>query len=463
MAISERGLRVPLSAMVFCFAILAFNTARAENAPASAKNLCPTSFEELADKAGQAKALTQLTESTLPGGAVATVEIPTIIPQGSVFCARLKEGDKDKQVGVIAAIPDAAQQRTILKLDLTAHKVDFGLAKPTEFILMSFLLTQGKPDKLELNLPTVAVTLKAKISNGQFAFLGSAVAVVCAYGLIALALGKKKGKYCWNPVYLTSDQFDKASLSRLQLLGFTLLVWGLLVFVLLRTDVLSDISEHILWLLGISAGGTVGVKVAEHTTERLSFENWSWLRNQGWLTVHEEGTGTEPDPSRARWGDLLKATDGSLDIYKFQLAVFSLLVGLKLLTSDLASLASFTIPTNLLTLLGLSNGVYIGGKAIAQSAYPELNKKVAELREAETTLIAKVLAATTAKATPQEKLTPAVLQSAPSEYQAYISKAREAARMLKSLYSGKDDTKFKTEPIEDHELMPRFPETGCLP
>jgi hypothetical protein len=54
--------------------------------------------------------------------------------------------------------------------------------------------------------------------------------------------------------------------------------------------------------------------------ERLSLENWSWLRNQRWLTVYEEGTGAEPDPSQSRWGDLLKATDGSLDIYEFQLA-----------------------------------------------------------------------------------------------------------------------------------------------
>ena len=146
------------------------------------------------------------------------------------------------------------------------------------------------------------------------------IAVVLAYGVIVLGVGRIRGDYRWDPVYLTSNHFDKASLSRLQLLGFTLLVWGLLVFILLRTKGLSDISKYILWLLGISAGGTVGSKVTEIMKERLSLENWSWLRNQRWLTVYEEGTGAEPDPSQSRWGDLLKATDGSLDIYEFQLA-----------------------------------------------------------------------------------------------------------------------------------------------
>lgn len=79
-----------------------------------------------------------------------------------------------------------------------------------------------------------------------------------------------------------------------------------------------------------------------------------------------------------------------------------------------------------------------------------------ELRDVETTLIVKVLAAPT-KATPQDTLTAVMQSAAPNEYQAYISKAREAARMLKSLYGDRNGTKFKSELIADEELMPRFP------
>ena len=68
--------------------------------------------------------------------------------------------------------------------------------------------------------------------------------------------------------------------------------------------------------------------------KRFSFENWAWLRNNGWLKVYEAAVdGKKADTKRARWGDLLK-TDGSFDIYSFQLATFSVLVGYSLLTSD---------------------------------------------------------------------------------------------------------------------------------
>ena len=145
--------RSPATDPLVCFALLAFNNARAENASAPAKDPVPQSAQEFADKAR------------------------------------------------------------------SAHK---------------------------LNSPDIAVTQTVKISNDRFAFLGSVIAVVLAYGVIVLGVGRIRGDYRWDPVYLTSNHFDKASLSRLQLLGFTLLVWGLLVFILLRTKGLSDISKYIL-------------------------------------------------------------------------------------------------------------------------------------------------------------------------------------------------------------------------
>ena len=59
------------------------------------------------------------------------------------------------------------------------------------------------------------------------------------------------------PVYLTSGPFDKASLSQFQIFGFTLLVFGLLVYILFRMGILPNISSDILALSsGISAAGT---------------------------------------------------------------------------------------------------------------------------------------------------------------------------------------------------------------
>jgi hypothetical protein len=112
-------------------------------------------------------------------------------------------------------------------------------------------------------------------------------------------------------------------------------------------------------------------------------------RNRRWLTAYEEGTGMAPDQKRAKWGDLLKTGD-HFDIYSFQLVVFSALVAFELLTSNLQELATFTIPPNLLGLLGLSNAVYIGGKAVTAPTIGELDKKVNDLRDAERAWMGKV-------------------------------------------------------------------------
>ncbi len=219
----------------------------------------------------------------------------------------------------------------------------------------------------------------------------------------------------------------------------------------LRTGILSDISNDVLLLLGISAGGTAGSQLAAASKKRLTAENWAWLRNHGWLKAYEDGTGQDDKRPVAKWADLLKTND-EFDVYSLQLVAFSLVVAGTLLTSG-ESLATFAIPQNLLALLGLSNVVFLGGKALGPGV-AELNTKMNTVREAGRTWLAKVTPNTTAAGTPSAKQT-AAIAAGPAQYQAYITAAREAARMLKAIY-GSDGTKF-TEPINDDDLMPPFP------
>ena len=215
--------------------------------------------------------------------------------------------------------------------------------------------------------------------------------VILAYLLGALACGAWRGRYSFDPVALTSGKGGTASLSKLQIFCFTLIVLGLLVYILLRIGLFSGLSEDILLLLGISAVGAAGSKVAEVMKTRLSFENWSWLRNRRWLTTYEEGFSEPSKAPRAHWGDLLK-NDGELNVYSFELVTFSVVVVFALLTTDLSALATFTLPSNILPLLGLANIVYIGGKVVAPSV-DEFNKKVDALRKLESDWFAATAAA----------------------------------------------------------------------
>lgn len=450
MMIRAWGLRFLFPAFLIYSTYVAVDVAYAQGVSAPVQKQCQgVSIQQLADKARAARTRTQLKGklSVLPGGGVATVDIPKVVKGNSVYCAKFVEGNS--YVRVVTAISGAGQE-TALTLELP--NVGFGWQKEMELVLVSFPV--DKKGQLNLASPGVSVAQKVQVSDFWFSLVCAVIVVGLAYLLAGLSLGRVNKSYSWNPVYLTSGPFGKASLSQFQVFAFTLLVLGVLVFVLLRTSVFSDISSDILLLLGISAGGAAGSKVAGVTKKRLSFENWSWLRNQGWLRTYQVGLGESPDPRRARWGDLLK-TEGSFDIYRFQLATFSLLVGLAILTSDLNALATFTLPPNILALLGLSNVVYIAGKAVTPSSIGELDQKVRALRDAEKDWISQVITATTPLSDQPAKRQTA-MKTAPDKYQSYIMFARETARMLKSLY-GAAGTKFTAEPITDDELMPAFP------
>jgi hypothetical protein len=57
-------------------------------------------------------------------------------------------------------------------------------------------------------------------------------------------------------------------------------------------------------------------------------------------------------------------TDGKLDVYKFQIAIFTIIVACYVLSAGQASLGDVKISETMLYLIGVSQGVYVGGKAV---------------------------------------------------------------------------------------------------
>jgi len=66
------------------------------------------------------------------------------------------------------------------------------------------------------------------------------------------------------------------------------------------------------------------------------------------------------------FGDLL-LTNNRLDVYKFQMAMFSVLVAVYILGTGATDLGEVKISETLLYLIGISHGVYVGGKAISET------------------------------------------------------------------------------------------------
>jgi hypothetical protein len=179
-----------------------------------------------------------------------------------------------------------------------------------------------------------------------------------------------------DPVQITANSYGRASLAKLQIFGFSLLVFGLMLYYQLRMGVLITLSTDVLALLGISAIGATGGKLTQITKRRLSFANWAWLRRNGSLPH-----ATDASSPRARWSELVTDYDGrEFDVYAFQMAIFSLTVAIALITTNFAGLEAFHIPPELLGLLGISQGVFIVGRAAGTTAYQELDQALTAVR-----------------------------------------------------------------------------------
>jgi hypothetical protein len=186
-----------------------------------------------------------------------------------------------------------------------------------------------------------------------------------------------------DPVQITANPWGRGSLSKLQIFLFTMIVFALLLFFQLRSGVLADMSSDVMWLLGISAVGAVGGKIVLTNNRRLSFENWAWLIRRGWLPE----AGRRDLAPRAKWSELFLDSDtDEFDPYSFQMAAFSLVVAVALARTSVSGLGTFKIPEQLLYLLGLSQVLFVGGKALGGSGYKELGDKLDEVRRHEQTV-----------------------------------------------------------------------------
>jgi hypothetical protein len=252
-----------------------------------------------------------------------------------------------------------------------------------------------------------------------------------------------------NPVVMTAGPYGKASLSKLQLLWFTIIILSVLVYLLNLTGDLSDLPGSVLILLGISATGTIGAGLASNNKSRLSFVNWQWLNDQGWLS--EDDQYGNPDAkskqaenygSQSRWRDLLLDEKGVVNVYKFQLLFTSLLVGVFLILSGGSNLRGFRLPENFPQLLGISNIFYVTGRSFQPTGFDELDTKITALIAKEKDLKKSV------SDSPDPKQRPEPLDD-------YLLEAKLAAGMTKVVYSDLAVTKFDhNSPILDNELLP---------
>jgi len=153
-------------------------------------------------------------------------------------------------------------------------------------------------------------------------------------------------------------------------------VAGLLFHLWLSTAALSNISTDLLILLGISAVGAGGAKFTQTLKITLKPETARFLIGKGWFDWKRL-----PARAHATLSKLL-LTDERLDVYKFQMAIFTVVVAFYVISAGQTDLGEVKISETMLYLIGISQGVYVGGKAVTDRT-TDLENAVAKMMELE--------------------------------------------------------------------------------
>lgn len=255
-------------------------------------------------------------------------------------------------------------------ITLTLPQTQLALWQPTEILV--YTCKNGSVG----NVSRISLRTTSGVASGLLIF----TVVLLVYLLAAYTLDKPQGTVArarrFDPVFITAGADGTASLANLQILFFSIIVFGLLTYILLRTGVLSDLSSTILMLLGIAGVGATAAKAADTQRSKLDKANESWFRGKKWLVDDIKPV------NNARWRDLF-TSNGEFDVYRYQSLIFSLTVGIALLMAGVNELSTFSIPETLLGILGLSQAVYITGKFVTPASMLDLNNAAKDARDAE--------------------------------------------------------------------------------
>lgn len=138
------------------------------------------------------------------------------------------------------------------------------------------------------------------------------------------------------------------SLARVQMAFWTFIILGSFAFIgMITGDYLNSMNEKVLALMGISVGASLGSSIIDSGS--TSSAPYAALPTTGswWRDILSDGSGTS--------------------IHRFQLAAWTVVLGIVFLHQVYATLAMPEFNATLLGLLGISAGTYLGLKVVVET------------------------------------------------------------------------------------------------
>lgn len=252
------------------------------------------------------------------------------------------------------------------------------------------------------------------ITHPWLAFFFGLVTIVIALVALWFVTGRLEQtgiKQASLPLRIISTPSGYASLSQLQIVLWTLVVAASAVYVMALSGDLIQITDGTLVLLGIAGAAALGAKVhnaslnstaqsaaaaAQKEADKAALEATN-TAGQPQVTAAQTAIANQvaadakkkaqdakqragelinpPNTQKPRWSDLIftetTQTDGTvsreIDVARFQMLLFTLITAAFVLMNVVTTYVIPEIPTGFLTLMGISNGVYLGAK-VAQGS-----------------------------------------------------------------------------------------------
>jgi hypothetical protein len=270
-----------------------------------------------------------------------------------------------KQLNITATVPD----------DLGKKPQDV----KTLALLVPFaevrILAISRANKLVANVPT-----EIGITYPVVGLLFVIIAIIMGFAALYFVKGPQSEgieKATWFlRVISTKDGF--ASLSQLQLLLWTFVVGVSAVYVMSLSGRLVEITSGTLILLGIAGATGIGAAIqngAQAAKARAAPANGAQnAQAQSASPQPPSASQTVKPPSEQtpKWSDLLinqTVTEAGvvpteIDVTRFQMLLFTLITAVFVLITVATTYVIPEIPSGFVTLMGISNGVYLGSKVI---------------------------------------------------------------------------------------------------
>ena len=203
--------------------------------------------------------------------------------------------------------------------------------------------------QLQILAPTLGVVSNERvvhIGNPFVAFILSIVFVLLVLFFIAKKLSTPNKGFVNKGFVMKILSFAVGVHGRVSLSLFQIYIWTLLVltgmaYVFLMSGDLLNVSQQVLILLGLSGVGSIGAR---------------------WIAV---GAVSDVVGRGARFFDML-LVEGRPDLHRLQLFLFTIAIWFYVAVRVFYEQAFPELTTNVLLLMGISNGVYMGGKWAVQ-------------------------------------------------------------------------------------------------